>query len=167
MCVCEKCRQRYHCERQCPITVSNYEGINLLANCRNMLSGPPENFSTFVLRSEGRLNSGIKFHIGPPLTRWKRVPNTLQPCNVFCKRHRASFFSFLKVYTTASIASECACGLAVQFSRLQEGPHASFQQEGDAVYGLEPRWLYFRSQQFFFMAVPEGVESVVCLGSFR
>lgn len=61
MCVCEKCRQRYQCERPCPITVSNYEGINLLANCRNMLSGPPENFSTFVLRSEGLWIRALNF----------------------------------------------------------------------------------------------------------
>lgn len=110
--------------------------------------------STFASRSEGHSKSGDSFHVGPPFTRWKRVPNTLQSRNIFCKRHRASFFFFLKVYTTTSIASECVCGLAVQFSRLGGGPEASFSARGRCHVWSRTSLAKLSRPAFFFMVVP-------------
>lgn len=161
MCACDRCRGRHWCESECPITVLNNDygkcASLYVSRCWHMLSTTLNNlshcaFSTSASRIKEHLKLGVRFRIGPPCTCWKWVLNTLQSCNPFCKRHRALafFFFFPWKSTPQQVLPQSVCaGLQYNFTRVN-GPYASFQQEGDVVFGLEPHWLSFHSQHFFY-----------------
>lgn len=61
-----------------------------------------------------------------------------------------SFFFFPWKSTPQHVLPQSVCaGLQYNFTRV-DGPYASFQQEGDVVFGLEPHWLSFHSQHFVY-----------------
>lgn len=156
MCACDRCRGRHWCGSECPITVSNnnYSKCASLyvSRCWHALSATLNNlshcaFSVFASRIKEHLKLGIHFRIGPSESEcWTR-------CSLVT--HSASATELWSVFfpwksTPQQVLPQSVCaGLQYNFTRVN-GPYTSFEQEGDVVFGLEPHWLSFHSQHFFY-----------------